>query len=52
MMMQSASTWLYKGHKLVVIGYINFEDHVFIKRWQADKKMNAMGGIFKVGKKR
>jgi hypothetical protein len=32
LMMQSASMWLYKGHKLVVMGRINFEDHAFIKR--------------------
>jgi hypothetical protein len=47
MMMQSASTWLYKGHKLVVMGHINFKDHALIKRRWACKKMNVMGGKFK-----
>jgi hypothetical protein len=39
-------------HKLVVMGHINFEDHVLIERWWAGKKMNAMGGKFKDKKKR
>jgi len=52
MMMQSASTWLYKGHnKLVMMGYIDFKDHALIKRWWANKKMNVMGGKFKDEKK-
>jgi hypothetical protein len=34
-------------HKLVVMGRINFEDHVLIKRWWAGKKMNATSGMFK-----
>jgi hypothetical protein len=34
-------------HKLVVMGHINFEDHVLIKRWWACKKMNATSGMFK-----
>jgi hypothetical protein len=34
-------------HKLVMMGCINFEDHVLIKRWRACKKMNAMGKKFK-----
>ncbi len=38
-------------HKLVVMGHINFEDHVLIKRWQASK-MNMTGGMFKDEKKR
>ncbi|CAM6009837.1 unnamed protein product [Sphagnum balticum] len=38
--MLSASTWLYKGHKLVVMGCINFKDHALIKRWWAYEKMN------------
>jgi hypothetical protein len=29
------------------MGRINFEDHVLIKRWQANEKMNMTGGIFK-----
>ncbi len=29
-------------HKFIVMGCINFEDHVLIKRWWASKKMNAM----------
>jgi len=37
-------------HKLVVMGHINFEDHVLIKRWQTSK-MNMMVGIFKDEKK-
>jgi hypothetical protein len=28
----NGSTWMYKGHKLVVMGLINFEDHALIKR--------------------
>ncbi len=51
MMMQSASMWQYKAHKLVAMGHINFEDHAFIKIWQACKKMNVMSGMFKVEKK-
>jgi hypothetical protein len=39
-------------HKLVLIGCINFEDHVLIERWRASKRMNAMGGKFKDKKKR
>ncbi len=38
-------------HKLVVMGYINFKDHVLIKRWQENDKMNMMGGMFKDEKK-
>jgi len=34
-----------------VMGHIIFEDHAFIKRWRAGKKMNAMGGMFKAKKK-
>ncbi len=34
-------------HKLVMMGHINFEDRVLIKRWGASKKMNAMGDKFK-----
>jgi len=45
--MQSASMWLYKGHKLIVMGHIDFEDHALIKRWQVSKKMNVMGKKFK-----
>ncbi len=40
-----------RTHKLVVMGRINFEDHVFIKRQQAYEKMNVMGGMFKDEKK-
>jgi hypothetical protein len=29
------------------MGYINFEDHVLIKRWWANEKMNVTGGMFK-----
>jgi hypothetical protein len=47
MMTQSASTWLYKGHKLVVMGHINLKEHALIKRRWACKKMNAMGRKFK-----
>ncbi len=28
-------------HKLVMIGCINFEDHVLIKRQRVDEKMNV-----------
>jgi hypothetical protein len=34
-------------HKFVVMGRINFEDHVLIKKHWANKKMNVMGGMFK-----
>jgi hypothetical protein len=40
-----------RTHKLVLMGHINFEDHALIKRWQACKKMNVTGGMFKDGKK-
>jgi hypothetical protein len=33
------------------MGYINFEDHVLIKRWWANEKMNVTGGMFKDKKK-
>jgi hypothetical protein len=39
------------AHKLVVMGHINFKDHALIKKWQADEKMNVMGGMFKDVKK-
>jgi hypothetical protein len=29
-----------RTHKLVVMGHINFKDHVLIKRWRACEKMN------------
>jgi hypothetical protein len=38
-------------HKLRVMGHINFEGHVLIKRWQANEKMNVTNGIFKEEKK-
>ncbi len=38
-------------HKLVMMGYINFEDHALIKRWWADEKMNVTSGMFKDEKK-
>ncbi len=38
-------------HKLVVMGHINFKDHVLIKRRQADEKMNVTSGMFKDEKK-
>jgi hypothetical protein len=38
-------------HKLVVMGCINFKDHVLIKRWWTDEKMNVMGEMFKDMKK-
>jgi hypothetical protein len=28
-------------HKFVMMDCINFEDHVLIKRWQANEKMNV-----------
>jgi len=28
-------------YKFVVMGRINYKDHVLIKRWQANKKMNV-----------
>ncbi len=40
-----------RTHKLIMLGRINFEDHVLIKRWWASKKMNVMGGMFKGEKK-
>jgi len=38
-------------NKLVVMGHINFEDHVLIEKGQAGKKMNALGRMFKDEKK-
>ncbi len=34
-------------HKLLMMGCINFEDHVLIKRQWVGKKMNVTGGMFK-----
>jgi hypothetical protein len=34
-------------HKLVLMGFINFEDHALIKKWWVDAKMNVTGGMFK-----
>jgi len=39
-------------HKLVVMGCINFEDHVLIKKQWADEKMNVTGEMFKDEKKK
>jgi hypothetical protein len=39
-------------YKLVLMGHINFKDHVLIKRWQACKKMNVMSETFKDERKR
>jgi hypothetical protein len=52
MMMLTTSTWLYKGHKLVMMGCINFKDHALIKRWREDEKMNVTSKMFKDEKKR
>jgi hypothetical protein len=52
MMMLNASTWLYKGHKLVMMGHVNFKDHVLIKIQLVDEKMNVMDKMFKDKKKR
>ncbi len=49
--MLRASTWMYKGDKLVVRGRINFEDHALTKRQQENEKMNMMGGMYKDEKK-
>jgi len=38
-------------HKLVVMGNINFEDHMLIKRRWVDEKMNVTGRMFKDKKK-
>jgi predicted RNA-binding protein with PUA domain len=38
-------------HKLVVMGHINFEDHVLIKRWRVDENMNGASRMFKDMKK-
>ncbi len=38
-------------HKLVVMGHINFEDHVLIKRWRENEKMNVKSKMFKDVKK-
>ncbi len=38
-------------NELVMMGYINFEDHALIKRQQENEKMNVMGGKFKDKKK-
>ncbi len=42
---------LQRTHILVMMGCINFEDHVLIKIWWANKKMNVTGGMFKGEKK-
>jgi hypothetical protein len=34
-------------HKLVVMGRINFEDHVLIKKQPVDEKMNVMDRMYK-----
>jgi len=34
-------------HKLVMMGYINFEDHALIKRQWASKKLNVTSEMFK-----
>jgi hypothetical protein len=34
-------------HKLIMMGHINFKDHMLIKRQWAGKKMNATGRKFK-----
>jgi len=39
-------------HKLIVMGRINFEDHVLIKKQWVDEKMNVTGEMFKDEKKR
>jgi hypothetical protein len=38
---------LQETNKLVVMGHINFEDHVLIEKGRAGKKMNASGRMFK-----
>ncbi len=38
-------------HKLIVMGHINFEDHVLIKKQCTNEKMNVAGGMFKDRKK-
>ncbi len=38
-------------HKLVMMGHINFEDQVLIKRQWANEKMNVTGKMFKDEKK-
>jgi hypothetical protein len=40
-----------RTQKMVVMGCINFEDHVLIKRHWVGDKMNVMSGKFKNGKK-
>jgi len=37
--------------KFAMMGHINCEDHVSIKRWWTCKKMNAKGKMFKDNKK-
>ncbi len=39
-------------HKLVMIGCINFEDHVLIKRQRVDEKMNVRAGCSRIRKNR
>jgi hypothetical protein len=51
MMMLSVSTWLYKGHKLIMMGCINFKDQVLLKKRWVDEKMNVIGEMFKDVKK-
>ncbi len=40
-----------RTHKLVMMGHINFEDHVLIKRWKVNEKMIVMGRMSKDKKK-
>jgi hypothetical protein len=36
-----------RTHQLVMMGWINFEDHALIKKWWAYEKLNMMGRMFK-----
>jgi hypothetical protein len=37
--------------KFIIMGYISYEDHALIKRWQVSKKMNVTNEMFKDEKK-
>jgi len=40
-----------RTQKLVVMGYIDFEDHALVKRWRVSEKMNVTGRTLKDEKK-
>jgi hypothetical protein len=49
--MKSFHVVVQRTQKMVMMGCINFEDHVLIKRQWVGDKMNVMSGKLKDGKK-